>query len=354
MHPLVFALVIGFAPVSASEVPASEVPASEVSDSEVIDSIERSLPYLERGGLTWMDERGCVSCHHVPFMIWSHNDARTRGIRVDGSKVDAWTNRAFVSMLAQREEGGGADTMSQMLLGRDRASSWRAKPPRHFKTSDPYDALFEMLLDRQRDDGSWPPEGQLTTPPELSTGWALLALASRDQKAGDPGAELDPDDDLAAPLTGLLASIEARLPASRERGLAYLDRVDPHATNEGLVLRTAVANLFGNKHGDELRTRLLSRQNPDGGWSNLFGQPRSDAYATGQTLYGLSIAGMRPDHPALIRARNFLLRTQRQDGSWHVSAERVREGKNRESLDEIFSYWGTGWAAIGLLRTLPD
>jgi len=95
-------------------------------------------------------------------------DAETsRGVEIDDAKIRASTNWAFVNMLAEREESGGVDTISQMLLGRDRESPWRKKPPRHFKTVDPYETLFEVLLERQNEDGSWPPEGQLTTPPEI-------------------------------------------------------------------------------------------------------------------------------------------------------------------------------------------
>lgn len=324
------------------------------SDTEVRRAVERSLPYLERGSLSWMEERGCVSCHHVPFLIWSHNEASDRGIEVDDEKVQAWTNWAFVNMLAQREDGGGIDTMSQMLLGRDRTSPWRRKPPRHFKTSDPYEALFDLLLDRQEEDGSWPPEGQLTTPPELTTGWVLLAFASRDQKEGDPGVGLDPDKDLADPLPKLLESIEERLPKSRERALDYLRGIDPHETNEALLLRAVLERTFENSEDGPLAKKLLLRQNPDGGWSNRFDRPESDAYATGQTLYGLSLLEAPLDHPAIVKARSFLIQTQRADGSWFVAADRVRAGKSGESLDEIFTYWGSAWAAVGLLRTLPD
>ncbi len=44
-------------------------PASEPgpTDSEVRAAVERSLPFVVRGGTVWMKERQCVSCHQVPF-----------------------------------------------------------------------------------------------------------------------------------------------------------------------------------------------------------------------------------------------------------------------------------------------
>ena len=44
----------------------------------------------------------------------------------------------------------------------------------------------------------------------------------------------------------------------------------------------------------------------------------------------------------------FLAATQGQDGSW-----KVRSTKAKPKDDSMSSYWGTAWAAIGLLRTLP-
>lgn len=336
-----------------SMVLAVALSVSPPSDADVRTAVARSLPYLEQGGIAWMNERGCVSCHRVSFLIWSHNDARAQGIPVDDGKVEEWTNWALVSMLAGEEDGGGIDTMCQMLLGRDRASRWRRKPPRHFKTVDPYETLYSYLLDRQEDDGSWPPEGQLATPPELTTSWVLLAFASREEKAGDPGVGLDPDDDLASPLIEQLESIESRLPESRRRALHYLETVAPYESNQALMLRAVREWMFGDREGDAPIQELVARQAPDGGWSNRRDRTEGDAFATGQALYGLSLLGAPRDHPAILRAREFLVHTQRDDGSWHVRPEWVREGREGDSLTEVYSYWGSAWAAIGLLRTLP-
>jgi len=336
-------------PAPASPAPASPAPASVPAPPPTPrHAIEHALPFLEREGTAWMRERGCASCHHVPFSLWSRQEARLRGFDVDENAFEAHTNEALVSVLSRPKDGGGVDTISQMLLGRDRASAWRAKPSRHFKTSDPYETLWEMLLDRQADDGSWPPEGQLTTPPEITTGWALLALASRADTDGDPGAGLHPDRDLAPPLDAQIASSEARLPAARKRALGYLRDVEPHPTNEALLLRALRERLFEERTDGPAWRALLARQNPDGGWSNL-ADPSANLDASAKLD-----AGWAPEHPVVARARAFLLRTQREDGTWLVPADRIREGPRRGSVDDVFTYWGTAWATIGLLRTLPD
>ena len=50
----------------SSLVQASEDPARR--------AIERSLPYLEREGVAWIEKRACLSCHHVPFLLWSFRE----------------------------------------------------------------------------------------------------------------------------------------------------------------------------------------------------------------------------------------------------------------------------------------
>ncbi len=210
-------------------------------------------------------------------MIWSHNEGLQRGLQVDRGWLQAKTNWALVSMMADRKEGGGVDTISQMLLGRDRQSPWRRKPPQHFKTVDPYESLFEDLLTRQSDDGSWSPEGQLSTPPELSTNWTLLALASRHEKQGDPAGELDPAKDLGDELAEQLAQVEKRIPTQRELALKYLEQVEPHPTHEGLVLHALVAARIGHGELKPLRQTLIDSQLEDGGWSNIPGGSSSAA-----------------------------------------------------------------------------
>lgn len=73
----------------------------------------------------------------------------------------------------------------------------------------------------------------------------------------------------------------------------------------------------------------------------------SDALATGQTLYVLSMVGVPPQELAIQRALAFLVRTQTKDGSWRVP---IRSQKNSGTA---LSHYGTGWAAIGIMQTLP-
>src|SRR4029078_12550164 len=52
--------------------------------------IERSLPFIQAEGQRWIDEKKCVTCHQVPFMVWSLNSASDRGFKVDRQKLVEW------------------------------------------------------------------------------------------------------------------------------------------------------------------------------------------------------------------------------------------------------------------------
>ena len=59
----------------------------QVSDTAVREAVSRSLPFLEKEGVAWMKDRGCTTCHHVPFLLWSHRAAQAHGLAVDVTKL---------------------------------------------------------------------------------------------------------------------------------------------------------------------------------------------------------------------------------------------------------------------------
>ena len=60
--------------------------SSWAADDAVRAAIERSLPFIQTEGQKWIDEKKCVTCHQVPFMVWSLNAAADRGIVLDERK----------------------------------------------------------------------------------------------------------------------------------------------------------------------------------------------------------------------------------------------------------------------------
>ena len=70
---------------------------------------------------------------------------------------------------------------------------------------------------------------------------------------------------------------------------------------------------------------LLSLQRADGGWAELTDW-EADAYATGHVLYVLALAGYTADRPEIKRAVDFLVATQKEDGSWPMKSRSTPDG----------------------------
>ncbi len=377
--------------IISSEVSAAQpLPTSQ----NVRVAVERSLPYIEKVGTAWMRERKCNSCHNVTFLVWSHNEAAARGFDVDRTKLAEWTKWSLADALSDRywfklrpramaslkadglpeallaklkplegktyltqqdylhaveeavgrenleankdrllkqaslpNNGGGPDTLSQLLLGQPLSSKDKSE-------QESYTAIRSLLLEWQEPDGSWQAQGQLpglkwageTEMHEATTMWSLLAVS-----AGNP--------------------TEEALVRSKERALESLKKATPGATIQTIVLHLIIAHRFGEPARREaLQTELLRRLNADGGWGWVKENKISDAFATGQALYALGLLGRDGNDPVVRRSWEFLLRTQNEDGSWQVPQDAVNV--RRRSLN-VYNYWGTAWATIGMLQTLP-
>jgi squalene cyclase len=99
-------------------------------------------------------------------------------------------------------------------------------------------------------------------------------------------------------------------------------------------------------------SRVRALQRADGGW----GQTRlmaSDAYATGQSLYALQLAGLPPNHAPYKAGVQFLLRDQRQDGSWFVQSrgfgfQPYADYGFPHGKSQFLSAAATSWAVMAL------
>jgi len=220
--------------------------------------------------------------------------------------------------------GGGPDTLVQLLLGRKSGNDEKG-------TADSYEAVRALLLQWQNPNGSWNADGQLPAlrwdgekeMNDATTMWSLLALG---------------------------AGSDAALVRSREHALAYLQTAVQGKTVQTLALRLIVAHEFGNSNQVEtLRSELVDRQNADGGWS-WWKDEASNAFATGQALYALGRIGRDEGDPAVARAWQFLIESQAQDGSWEVPQAAIN---TRPRKLNVYTFWGAAWATIGMLQTLP-
>jgi hypothetical protein len=142
------------------------------------------------------------------------------------------------------------------------------------------------------------------------------------------------------------------------RAAAWLRQSRPGTTQERAFHLLGLHWAGGGAASVEKAARALaSMQRPDGGWSQLEGMG-SDAYATGEALYALAMAGGMPVKDAAYqRGVKYLLRTQAADGSWHVKTRSLWIQPYFESgypyaHDQWISAAGTSWASMALSLTV--
>jgi len=105
------------------------------------------------------------------------------------------------------------------------------------------------------------------------------------------------------------------------------------------------------------KKELIALQKPDGGWSQTL-YLASDAYATGQVLYALREIGVPTTDDAVRKGVEFLIKTQREDGTWYVPSRAMKIQPYFQSgfpydHDQWISSAATAWAAIGLAVSAP-
>jgi squalene-hopene/tetraprenyl-beta-curcumene cyclase len=374
-------------------------PQAEVAPTpaQVRDAVARALPAVEKAGVRSFHDK-CISCHNVGFLLWGHTAARDAGFTIDKKKFAAWNDESLqlvhelriaykltpASVDALRADGVADEVLVQLkpllnqgfpteatyrqalkqrladdliqrhgpaLVKRGRLSplqnsldaetaaqlllSRGARPEGSIAAAAV--ELTGILVQAQRDDGSWKAGGQSydqrrpnAETEAVTTLWAVLALASL-EKPGDDASK------------------------ARDKALGFLKNVKPGESNESLLLLMLVEKQCGKaERATELQAELLKRQNADGGWAWRNGEA-SDAVGTGQALFALgTIAGGTAD--AQVRQGwRFLLAAQQKDGSWQVPYQGFSSKKkpNPSTLTPVYRYWGTTWATIGLAHTLP-
>lgn len=305
--------------------------------SYIREVVRHSIPFIERSEADWIATKGCVSCHHTAFAVWSLNAAKKSGVTVDQAKCEElnkwsadWRNLVDPTVRAEAKHDetvlGHNDAAAQLLLARD------AQELGAIQLQEIAD-YASRLVGSQQADGSWTPGGQLPLQKrpkretqEVSTMWALLALNTSKQQ-----------DITMKPIV--------------EKARAWLGDKTTGESTEWWATKLMLERKLGTAaKAEHLRAELLKRQRSDGGWGWLSNED-SDALGTGIGLYSLAEDKLPSTDPSIVKARQFLARTQAADGSWPVHGTKQNK---KDRVEPTATFWGTCWAVIGLCKTLDD
>jgi hypothetical protein len=204
------------------------------------------------------------------------------------------------------------------------------------------DALVHYLSAKQRAAGNWVGDSAATRAPIQEGDFSRTAMSIRTLAVyGMPGRKEEIAERIA-------------------RAADWLAKQAPQSTEDRVMQTLGLKWAGAQARTRETRTKdLIALQRSDGGWAQT-PYLASDAYATGQVLYALHETGVSTGDDLVFRhGVEFLLRTQKKDGSWYVKSRAMKIQPYFQSgfpydHDQWISAAGTAWAAMALSFAAPD
>ena len=299
-------------------------------------AIEEALARLAPISPAFRQRTGCISCHNQSIPAMAMVAASEAGIRVEPAvaahphqvTLEVWQPTVGQNLVGRCVGGGFVPntayaSTAMIESGRSRTATT--------------DARLSCFASLQHADGSWTIRD--VRPPLGGSALVFTALGVRAL------------DRFAPP--GLRSQMQERI----DRAAAFIRRTEAADTQDAAFKLTGLVWTDGTvEEIAEQVDALLDLQREDGGWAQ---EPAMapDAYATGQTLYALRLGGVSPDQAAYQAAAEYLLRTQREDGSWFVRSrgfpfQPYFDYGFPHGTNQFISAVATSWAVMALSAML--
>jgi ankyrin repeat protein len=300
-------------------------------ERSIVDAVRPALTALEQQSHNFIRIGGCNSCHAQDLPSAAAALARDRGL--PAPKV--------IAQLPQHMHPNTAERLMDLTTFGVAGVAWELfdfgmnrVPSDHYT-----DAIVRYIRTMQTPEGAWS-VFESRRPPMAAGKYQTAALAIYSLKQYAPAAE-KADTDRA--LARAAAWLESARPATTQDRAYHLMGLAWSNASQAAISTAAKA--------------LVATQRPDGGWNQL-PTMGSDAYATGEALYALSVSGkMSTSDPVYKKGVKYLLRTQAPDGTWHVKSRSIWVQPYFESgfpygHDQWISAAGTSWAVMALAQTV--
>lgn len=324
-------LLLNMATVSSAE-PSDAAPQMRRA------AVEKALPLLLKGAEGHVANRTCFACHNQGVPILAMTTARQRGFGVRDE--DVRQQLEFIAAFLERNrdnyrqgkgQGGQVDTAGYALFSLD-LGGW--------KPDATTEAVVEYLLQRDKNEEHW--RTSSNRPPSEVSQFTTTYLSLRALRKWGTPAQQDRIAQRIVTVRGWLEKTQAKDTEDRVFRLLGLEAA-------GAMDKARQAAV----------EELVRSQREDGGWAQL-NSMTSDAYAAGSVLVALHQAGgMSTSDPVYERGLEYLLKTQKDDGSWFVHSrskpfQTYFESGFPHGKDQFISMAASGWATAALALSCPS
>ena len=309
--------------------PAASLPTGEARRSPR-EAITKALAGSRGPATNFLVTGGCLSCHAQHLNGLAVSAAKPLGLQADYELEarEALATAALRGGIEQQlfqvqDPAAGVDSQQFSLM--QMAGSGLAP-------TLATDSLVHHIAAMQRKEGDWPNYGS-ARPPLEDGGFSHTAKGIRALSLyAIPGRKSEFDDRIA-------------------RAAAWLEKAEPRTTEDRTMQILGIA-WAGRKAPSNRVQQLVAKQGSDGGWGQTDNLP-ADGYATGEALWALHESGMPVSNPVYRRGVDYLLRTQQEDGTWHVvtrafSFQPYFQSGFPYGHDQWISQAGTAMATIAL------
>ena len=306
--------------------PAASAAQSRTNPRE---AISRALAVTQPVAAKFLHNGGCSSCHSQYLNGMAVGAARSAGVKTEPALEKEDTHATLIlrgslqeAFFQAQEPGDSSEAVGFALLQLASAG---------VPQSLAIDSMVHHMAAMQRKEGDWQTfEGR---PPIESGEFGQTARAIRALRSFPIPARKD--------------EFEQRI----QRAAAWVEKAEP-LTTEDRTMQILGLVWAGHTAPAGRVKELVGKQRTDGGWGQT-DYHQSDAFATGEALWALHESGMTSSDPVYRRGVDFILRTQQEDGTWHVVSRSFGFQPYFQSgfpykHDQWISQAGTAMAVIGL------